>query len=115
MNPHTITPAATPEIPGLVPPSGLGDPTRRLGEVAIDLGFTDRESVEKVMAKEDGSEKPVGTLLVENGIIDAGQLARVLAERNSLPYVDLNVFEVDQGAANLVDSTEARRYGAISV
>jgi type IV pilus assembly protein PilB len=115
MNANAITPAAATDVPGLVPPSGLGDPTRRVGEVAIDLGFTDRESVERVMAKEDGSNKPVGALLVENGVIDWGQLARILAERNSLPYVDLNVFEVDQGAANLIDSTEARRSGAIPI
>ena len=115
MNANAITPASTPDVPGLVPPSGTGDPTRRVGEVAIDLGFTDRESVERIMAKEDGSTTPVGTLLVDNGVIDSGQLARILAERNSLPYVDLNVFEVDQGAANLVDSTEARRYQAIPI
>ena len=48
--------------------------------------------------------------MVESGIIDAEQLARILAERNSLPYVDLNSFEVDQGAANVIDSAEARRY-----
>ncbi len=115
MNPNTITPAAALDVPGLVPPSGLGDPSRRLGEVAIDLGFTDRERVEAVMAREDGSPKPVGELLVEQGVIDADQLARILAERNSLPYVDLNTFEVDQGAANLVDSSEARRYKAIPI
>ncbi len=115
MNPNAITAAGALDIPGLVPPSGMGDPSRRVGEVAIDLGFTNRERVEEVMAKEDGSEKPVGQLLVEHGVIDSNQLARILAERNSLPYVDLNTFEVDQGAANLVDSSEARRYGAIPI
>jgi type IV pilus assembly protein PilB len=115
LNANAITPAAPLDVPGLVPPSGIGDPTRRVGEVAIDLGFTDRESVERVMAREDGTTTPVGALLVEHGVIDAGQLARILAERNSLPYVDLNVFEVDQGAANLVDPTEARRSGAIPI
>jgi type IV pilus assembly protein PilB len=115
MNPNTLTPASALEIPGLVPPSGLGDPSRRVGEVAIDLGFTDRERVEATLAKEDGSDKPVGELLVESGVIDADQLARILAERNSLPYVDLNSFEVDQGAANLIDATEARRYGTIPI
>lgn len=115
MNANAITPASAHNVPGLVPPSGLGDPSRRVGEVAIDLGFTDRERVEEVIAKEDGSDKPVGALLVEHGVIDSSQLARTLAERNSLPYVDLNTFDVDQGAANLVDSTEARRYGAIPI
>jgi type IV pilus assembly protein PilB len=115
MNPNAITPAAAPDVPGLVPPSGMGDPTRRVGEVAVDLGFADRDRIEQVMAMEDGSNKPVGELLIDHGVIDSNQLARILAERNSLPYVDLNTFEVDQGAANLVDSSEARRYGAIPI
>ena len=43
------------------------------------------------------------------------QLARALADRNGLDYVDLNVFEVDKGAANLISATEARRFRAIPV
>ncbi|MGA8217879.1 MAG: ATPase, T2SS/T4P/T4SS family [Solirubrobacterales bacterium] len=100
---------------GLIPPTGSSDPRRRLGEVAIDLGFADRELIERVMAKENEAGQPMGALLVESGIIDSNQLARILAERNSLPFVDLREFEVDQGAANLVDATEARRYGAIPI
>jgi type IV pilus assembly protein PilB len=110
----TIAPGAEPQA-GLIPASGTSDPRRRLGDVAIDLGFTDRELVEQVMAKENESGRPMGELMVEGGIIDADQLARILAERNSLPYVDLNVFDVDQGAANLVDAGEARRYGAVPI
>jgi type IV pilus assembly protein PilB len=101
--------------PGLVLPTGTSEPNRRLGDVAVALGFVDRELVEQVMAKEQESNKPMGALLVESGIIDSAQLARMLAERNSLPYVDLNVFEVDKGAANLIDASEAQRYHALPV
>lgn len=115
MNPNAMNPAATLDVPGLVPPSGASDPTRRLGDVAVDLGFADRELVERVMAEEQETNRPVGALLVESGIIDASQLAMILAERNSLPYVDLNSFEVDQGATNVIDAAEARRYGTIPI
>ena len=79
------------------------------------MGFADRELVEQVMARERQSHRQMGTLLVETGIIDSGQLAQALAERNSLDYVDLNLFEVDSGAANLIEATEARRYRAIPI
>ncbi|HEX2359570.1 MAG TPA: ATPase, T2SS/T4P/T4SS family [Solirubrobacterales bacterium] len=115
MTNSTQTPAATAPVPGLIPPSGQSDPRRRLGDVAVELGFTDRELVEQLMAKERDGARPMGALLVESGILDSGQLARVLAERNTLDYVDLNRFEVDQGAANLVDAAEARRYRAIPI
>jgi hypothetical protein len=112
--PASSVPAHKP-IPGLTPPSGNKDPRRRLGDVAVELGFVDRELVEQVMAKEREQHIPVGALLVESGIIDSAQLARMLAERNSLDYVDLNVFEVDQAAANLIDAAEARRCRAVPI
>ena len=116
MNVSATTPAARAAVPaGLTLPTGTSDPSRRLGDVAVDLGFADRELVEQLMTKEEETDKPVGALLVESGIIDSSQLARILAERNSLPYVDLNTFEVDQGAANLVDGAEARRYGSVPI
>ncbi len=116
MNVSATTPAARAAVPaGLTLPTGTSDPSRRLGDVAVDLGFADRELVEQLMVKEEETDKPVGALLVESGIIDSSQLARILAERNSLPYVDLNTFEVDQGAANLVDGAEARRYGSVPI
>jgi type IV pilus assembly protein PilB len=112
------TTASIPEgltaLPGLIPPSGVNDPRRRVGDVIVELGFADRELVEKVMARE-GKSRQLGTLLVESGIIDSSQLARALAERNSLDYVDLNVFDVDPGAANLIEAAEARRCRAIPV
>ena len=108
-------PAARKPIPGLTPASGNKDPRRRLGDVAVELGFVDRELMEQVMAKEREAHVPMGALLVESGLIDSAQLARMLAERNSLDYVDLNEFEVDQGAANLIDAAEARRCRAVPI
>jgi type IV pilus assembly protein PilB len=107
--------AADKPIPGLTPPSGNKDPRRRLGDVAVELGFVDRELMEQVMAKERQAHVPMGALLVEAGLLDSAQLARILAERNTLEYVDLNEFEVDQGAANLIDAAEARRYRAVPI
>ena len=111
----TQPPPASEPVPGLTPPSGQTDPRRRFGDVAVELGFIDRELLEQVMAKEREENKAMGTLLIESGILDSSQVAQVLAERNTLDYVDLNVFEVDQGAANLVGAEEARRYRAIPI
>jgi type IV pilus assembly protein PilB len=113
--PASSTPAARKPIPGLTPASGTNDPRRRLGDVAVELGFVDRELMEQVMAREREAHVPMGALLVEAGLIDSAQLARMLAERNSLDYVDLNEFEVDQGAANLIDAAEARRCRAVPI
>ncbi len=99
----------------VVHPDGLIPPRRRLGDVIVDLGFADRGIVEATvaLAREDGS--PIGQSLVKAGVVDSSQLAQALAERNGLEHVDLDSFQVDHGAANLISSTEAARYRAIPI
>ena len=55
------------------------------------------------------------TLMVEQGLIDGDQLSRAMAERYGLDHVDLNAYQVDMGAANLVSVQTARRYRAVPV
>jgi type IV pilus assembly protein PilB len=47
--------------------------------------------------------------------VSSGQLAHALAERNGLDFVDLNVFDVDKGAAALIDGEKARSYRTIPI
>ena len=42
-------------------------------------------------------------------------LARALAERYGLDHLDLSLFSVDMGAANLVTTPAAKRYQAVPV
>jgi type IV pilus assembly protein PilB len=79
------------------------------------LGFAERELVEKAVEKGRAGGVPLGQSLIDAGIVDSNQLAQALAERNGLDYVDLNSFEVDQGAANLIDAAKARRYQTIPI
>jgi type IV pilus assembly protein PilB len=88
---------------------------RRLGDVVVDLGYADREDVESAVATAIAARRPVGQVMIDAGIVNPDQLARALAERNGLPYVNLNLFEVDRGAANLVSPLEARRYRAVPI
>jgi len=90
-------------------------PQRRLGDVVVELGFADRGVVEAAVALARDDGRPIGQALVESGVVDTDQLARALAARNDLQYIDLNSFEVDHGAANLIGSDEARRYRAIPI
>lgn len=100
---------------GVVRPNGESRQRRRLGDILVELGYAERGTVEATvaLAREDGL--PIGQALIASGVIDSNQLARALAERNGLDYVDLNRFEVDHAAANLISGGEARRYGAIPI
>ena len=54
-------------------------------------------------------------MLVEQGHLRHDQLARALAERFGLDYVDLSVFDLDMGAVNLITLEVAKRYQAVPV
>ena len=101
-------------VPGLTPPTQRTGAKRRIGDVIVTLGFAEREKVEAVVSQGQGGV-PLGQLLIDAGIVDSNQLAHALAERNGLDFVDLNIFEVDKGAANLIDAAKARRYRTIPI
>jgi len=100
---------------GLYSPRNPGRSSRMIGEVAVDLGFADRDTVEEAVAAARAQGRPTGIVLVERGILRHDQLARVVAERFGLDFVDLAVYDVDMGAVNLISSETAKRYQAVPV
>src|SRR5262245_44944163 len=102
-------------VSGLTPPTKRNGVKRRIGDVIVQLCFAERELVEQVVenARRDGV--PLGQALIDAGLVNSGQLAQALAERNGLDYVDLNSFDVDKGAAAMIDAEKARRYQTIPI
>ena len=108
--------AASPfPVSGLTPPTKRTGLKRRIGDVIVQLGFAERELVERVVENGRRDGLPLGQALIEANIVNSSQLAQALAERNGLDYVDLNVFDVDKGAASMIDSAKARRYRTIPI
>jgi type IV pilus assembly protein PilB len=83
--------------------------------VVVDLGFAEREAVEEAVTVARAERKPTGQVLVERGVLRQDQLARVVAERFGLDYVDLATRELDMGAVNLLSSEAIKRYQAVPV
>jgi type IV pilus assembly protein PilB len=102
-------------VPGLTPPTKRTEAKRRIGDVIVQLGFAERERVETVVDEGRRAGLALGQALIAAGVVDSGQLAQALAERNGLDYVDLNVFDVDQGATSMIDSTKARQYRTVPI
>jgi type IV pilus assembly protein PilB len=111
--------AGVPDAPG--DPGGLGAPMRPvrpgrlIGQVVVDLGFADRAAVEEAVNVARSQRKPTGQVLVEQGVLRQDQLARVVAERFGLDYVDLSTHELDMGAVNLLSAEAIKRYQAVPV
>jgi type IV pilus assembly protein PilB len=90
-------------------------PGRLIGDVVVELGFAAREKVEEAVELARAQGKPTGQVLVEQSILRHDQLARVVAERYGLDYVDLSVYDLDMGAVNLIDMEAIRRYQAVPI
>jgi len=103
------------EQKGLYPPRHPGRSQRMIGEVVVDLGLSDLETVEEGVAAARAQGRPTGVVLVERGILRHDQLARVVAERFGLDFIDLTAFDLDMGAVNLVGIQAAKRYQALPV
>jgi type IV pilus assembly protein PilB len=104
-----------PAVSGLYPPRNPGRSSRMIGEVAVDLGFADPAAVEETVTAARAQGLPTGRALVERGVLRHDQLARVVAERFGLDYVDLSVYDLDMGAVNLISAQTAKRYHSVPV
>jgi type IV pilus assembly protein PilB len=103
------------ERKGLYPPRHPGRSQRMIGEVVVDLGLADREAVEEAVSASREQGRPTGVVLVERGVLRHDQLARVVAERFGLDFVDLSSFDLDMGAVSMVPVQAAKRYQAVPV
>ena len=100
---------------GVTPPSDPEGTGRFLSDVIADLGFVDRDTVERAVETARQPGRMVDRILLENGDLTEEDLSRALAERYGLDHVDLGRFRVDMSAAGLVSRTAALRYRAVPI
>ena len=101
--------------PGILQLSSSARRSRLIGDVVVDLGFADRDVVDRAVEKARVQGKTTGEVLVDTATITPDQLARVLAERFGVDYVDLAKFAIDPAATTLISSEAARHYFAVPI
>jgi type IV pilus assembly protein PilB len=100
---------------GLIAPTRRGRSHRLIGDVIVDLELAARETVEEAVALAREHHSMTGQVLIDSGALRHDQLARALAERLGIEYVDLSLFDIDLEAVNLLSVEVARRYQAVPV
>ena len=116
--PHVADPPvpADPDaVSGVSRPSRRGSSSRFLTDVIAEMGFATRAQVDSAIETSRGEGTTPERVLLDAKAITPDGLARALAERYGLDHLDLDVFPVDMGAANLVGNTAAKRYQAVPV
>ncbi len=63
---------------------------KRIGELAVDLGFMTEEQKTNILAQKNISGRMLGQLCVEEGLISDEQLAQLIAEQYSYKYARID-------------------------
>jgi len=63
---------------------------KRIGELAVDLGFMTEEQKTNILAQKNISGRMMGQLCVEEGLINDEQLAQLIAEQYSCKYARID-------------------------
>jgi type IV pilus assembly protein PilB len=104
-----------PDWNGVTPAPSRAHRSRFLSDVIIELGFASRETVDAALeiARQQGNTPE--SVLLDQGAVNQDQLSRAIAARHGLDHLDLGTFKVDMAAANLITSSNAKRYDAVPV
>src|SRR3954471_609178 len=114
-SPTTDTAPARPKRNGITQPSRRGGSGRVLTDVLVDLGFVDRGTMDLAIERGTDTGAEAERVLVNDGTLNADQLARAVAERFGLDHIDLGMYRVDPDAAKLVAPAAVKRYQAVPV
>jgi type IV pilus assembly protein PilB len=121
-DPDEVTLSATPPVVdapggmnGVTEPSRRGGARRVLTDVIVELGFMPEQRILDATDIAHTKGQPIGRMLVDTGELSEDQLARATAERYGLDHLNLSLFKVDMGAANLVNPSAAKRYESVPV
>ena len=98
---------------GLTPYQPPEGGPRFLSDIIIELGLADEQRVNHAVEEARSSGATVGQILVQDSVLTEDDLAHALAARYGLSHIDLNEFEVDPEAANLLPAPAAERYRAV--
>ena len=108
-------PSIGPQGRGITPPSRPGGREGFLSEVIVELGFADQATVDQAVRAARSPGATMDGVLLQSGAITEDQLAHARAERHGLSYLDLDAYEVDPAAANLVAPQAARQHRCVPV
>ncbi len=87
--------------------------TEQLGTALIKHGFLTQIKLNDALAEQKRSGRMLGRVLIENNYVSEEQMARVIAEQQDLPFVDLRRFDVVPDIVKVLTEIQARRFKAL--
>jgi type IV pilus assembly protein PilB len=102
-------------LPNPLPLTRIDETKKPLGRLLVEQGVLTLEQLEEALTEKETSGARLGEILVQRHWLTSADVARALAEQHELEFMELANAEVDPGAASLLPEKFARRYGALPI
>ena len=112
--PHTAVTRSLGPAAGVTPARAEGPKHKFLSDAIVARGLVTQKEMNAAL-EEARTGPRYSEILVASGLVSEDDLSRVLAEHHRIDHVDLDVFPVDPGAAALLPTNAARRFGAVPI
>ncbi len=86
-----------------------------LGSLLVETGLITNEQLVDALGVQASTGRPIGRVLIDEGLISESDLVRSLAKQVGLEFVDLTERAIDATVASLIPESLARRYQALPI
>jgi hypothetical protein len=97
------------------PSDSKAKPPLRLGELLLSKGLITEDQLSRALVESRQTGETLGRVLIRHRSVFESELARVLAEQWSIPYVNLSLVGVDRSALGLLPRDVGIRNAAVPV
>src|SRR3954452_2528372 len=91
------------------PPHNPARPKLRIGEVLVQEGLLSEAQLKKALIEQQSSGRPLGEMLMEQGVINNATLVQMLARTLGIPGCQLRHGLIDPAVFKIVGAEEAER------
>jgi len=86
-----------------------------LGSLLVETGLITKDQLAEALDTQVSTGRPIGRVLIDQGLISESDLVRALARQVGLEFVDLTERVIDATVASLIPEGLARRYQALPI
>ncbi len=91
-------------------------PKRPIGQILLAQGLITQQQLDEALAiQKTNSTEKLGRILVDLGYVKDDDVMRAYAEQIGVPFVTLDRASVDESALRLISQAQAQRYNAVAI
>ncbi|CAK0768555.1 MSHA biogenesis protein MshE [Gammaproteobacteria bacterium] len=87
----------------------------RLGDILVQQSLITAEQLKFSLDDQQRTGRRLGRIFVERGYLSEDQIAQALGRQLNIPYVNLNLYQLNQKVVQLLPEAQARRWRALAL